>query len=149
MEFSELKNIFLLPQVSMKKILNLLSQLTTVKDNNGKTISEKNYFKFLQNLPDNVHIYTMCKDNELVGMGTLMIEPKLIHGGGYVGHIEDIVVDDKFRGNGYGKTLIDFLVNECKNFHCYKILLNCNKKNEKFYEKCGFTSKNIEMSLYL
>ena len=149
MEFSELKNIIIHPEVSMEKVLKLLSQLTTVKDNNGKTISKKNYFKFFQNLPNNIHIYTMCKDNELVGMGTLIIEPKLIHGGNNVGHIEDIVVDDKYRGNGYGKTLIDFLISKSKSYQCYKVLLNCNKKNEKFYEKCGFTSKNIEMSLYL
>ena len=147
MEINELKNIIIHPEVSVNKIINLLSQLTNMKDNNNKLISKDEYFNFFKYIPENIHIYAMCKENQLIGIGTLMIEPKLTHGGSFVGHIEDIVIDNKFRGNGYGKYLIDFLISKSKSFNCYKVLLNCNIKNKGFYEKCGFASKNIEMSL--
>ena len=81
-------------------------------------------------------------------MATLIIEEKLIHGGSKVGHIEDLVVDEKFRGKGYGKILLDYLIKKSKYFKCYKTILNCKLSNVGFYEKQGFKSNNVEMSLY-
>ena len=150
MLFSELKNISSHDSVSREKVINLLSQLTTVENSEGNIISEKEYADFFSNLEKNVHIYVMqTDDEELVGMATIVVERKLIHGGSKVAHIEDVVVDQKYRGMGYGKVLLDNLMRKSKNFGCYKIILNCDKKNIGFYEKHGFQQKNVEMSLYL
>jgi glucosamine-phosphate N-acetyltransferase len=65
-----------------------------------------------------------------------------------VGHIEDIIVDKEFRGNGYGKYIINYLIKYAKNNNCYKIILNTDEKNLKFYQKCGFKKTNIEMGIY-
>jgi glucosamine-phosphate N-acetyltransferase len=45
--------------------------------------------------------------------------------------------------------LIDHCVEYGKLQGCYKIILNCEEKNIKFYEKCGFKYKNVEMSCYI
>ena len=45
------------------------------------------------NLPDKHSIYVYKIDNKPVGLITLIIEQKLIHSGGLVGHIEDLCVD--------------------------------------------------------
>ena len=149
MFFSELKNIIVHPSVSQDKILNLLSQLTSIYDEQGEVITKKDYNFFFNNLQSNIHIYVLQDDNnELVGMAKLIIEEKLIHGGSKVGHIEDLVVDEKFRGKGYGKILLDYLIKKSKYFKCYKTILNCKLSNVGFYEKQGFKSNNVEMSLY-
>lgn len=150
MNFLELKNVIIHESVSREKILKLLSQLTSVTDSNGSLISSKDYGNFFANLEPNTHIYVLeNSENQLVGMGTLLIESKLVHGGSKVAHIEDVVIDENYQGKGYGKFLINKLVEKAKKFKCYKIILNCDEKNIRFYEKAGFKKKNIEMSLYL
>lgn len=87
----------------------------------------------------------LCK---IIACGTLLIEHKFIHNLSCVGHIEDIVVDAKYRNKGLGKQIIEHLVKEAKDHNCYKVILNCSPDNIKFYEKCGFACKNMEMSIY-
>ena len=150
MNLIELKHIIIHESVSREKILNLLSQLTSINDLSGNPISCKDYNNFFGILEPNTHIYVLVDKNDiLVGMGTLLIESKLIHGGSKVAHIEDVIIDNKQRGKGYGKILLDNLIKKAKKFNCYKIILNCNENNIGFYEKTGFQQKNVEMSLYL
>lgn len=124
-------------------IVQLYSQLTS-----SPTISACDYQNFINSLCNNQKIYVMQRENQLVGLGTLFLEHKLIHGISTVGHIEDIVISKTHRGKGYGKQMIDFLTNIAKESGCYKVLLNCAAKNIGFYEKCGYSQKNVEMSLY-
>jgi len=86
-------------------------------------------------------------DGKIVATGKIIIEPKMSYGFRKVGHIEDIVVDDKYRGKGYGRKIVDFLVGYgiCNN--CYKIILNCSDDNVAFYSKCGFVRKCNQMSM--
>tara|TARA_B100000214_G_C23731526_1_gene519030 strand:- start:30 stop:482 length:453 start_codon:yes stop_codon:yes gene_type:complete len=150
MFFSELKNIIIHEPVTREKILNLLSQLTNINNQGGLPISQEEYNKFFSYLEPNTHIYVLINpENELVGMGTLVIESKLIHGGSKVAHIEDVVIDKIFRGKGYGKILMDNLIKKAQKFNCYKIILNCKEKNIGFYEKAGFQQNSATMSLYL
>lgn len=157
MLISQLRHILIHNVVSKDKVLALLSQLTTVTDKKGQTISDEYYNYLFRLLPNTHYIYVMYsekgeiaeEEEQLVGMGTLIVERKLVHGGNPVGHIEDIVIDKKYRGKSYGKKLIDFLINKCKEAGCYKVILNCDEKNVGFYEKFGFQQKNVEMSMYL
>ena len=41
--------------------------------------------------------------NHIIGTLTILIEQKVIHNMGKVGHIEDVVIDNKYRGRGLGK----------------------------------------------
>ena len=66
----------------------------------------------------------------------------------WLGHIEDIVVDTKYRGMGLGKKIITHLTERAKELECYKIILDCAEKNTEFYQKCGFSIKGIQMSIY-
>ena len=64
-------------------------------------------------------------------------------------YAEDVVVDEKYRGQSLGKLMINHLVNKAELLDCYKIILDCEEKNKSFYSKCGFKYKGIEMALYL
>lgn len=82
----------------------------------------------------------------LVGSGTIIIEPKIIHGGKSVGHIEDVVVHPQYRGKGIAQSILNMLVEYSKE-SCYKVILNCNPNMEQFYKRVGFDKKCIQMSL--
>ena len=84
-----------------------------------------------------------------MGMGTLLIEYKIIHRFGKVGHIEDIIISKKYRGKGLGKFLVKNLMNIAENdFHVYKVILNCSESNIPFYENCGLEKKENQMIKY-
>lgn len=127
-----------------KNYINLISQLSSIDDN----VSYDEFVDFISELPKNHHIYVIEMDNIIVGTATLFIEPKIIHNFGYVGHIEDVVISKNYRKNGFGKIMMKYLINEAKRNNCYKIILNCAKENISFYEKCGFSQKNYELSYY-
>ena len=127
--------------------LQLLSQLTTVG-----TITQQQFQQQLSNIQQNPnHLIYVIQDNEtnqIIASGTLLIELKFIHEISKVGHIEDIIVDKNYRGYGLGKIIINHLVQKAKEHNCYKVILDCTQDNVAFYEKCGFTSKEIEMVQY-
>ena len=72
----------------------------------------------------------------------------MIHGGESCAHIEDIIIDSTYRGESYGKILIDYMIEKAKKKNCYKIKLSCDQKNIGFYKKCGFNQVNVEMCMY-
>lgn len=77
-------------------------------------------------------------DGSVVGAATLLIEPKFIHEGGNVGHIEDVVVDKKLQGKKIGEKIILYLLEQAKANGCYKTILDCSDDVKPFYEKLGF-----------
>ena len=83
-------------------------------------------------------IFVAVLDDRVVGSTTLLIEPKFIHDGGLVGHIEDVVVSKDNQGQGIGKKLILAALDFAKKSGCYKTILDCTEDVRTFYEKIGF-----------
>ena len=80
-------------------------------------------------------IYVLKIGNKIVSTVKLFIENKIYEP---VGHIEDVVTLKEYRGKGYGKQLIKYLLDIGINKHkCYKIVLNCKTDLDDFYTKCG------------
>ncbi len=72
--------------------LDSLRQASDIDKNKAEEIFEK-----INSNPD--HIVAVAElDGKIVGATTLLIEPKFIHKGGVVGHIEDVAIDKKFQG---------------------------------------------------
>tara|TARA_E500000178_G_scaffold345744_1_gene396146 strand:+ start:1295 stop:1735 length:441 start_codon:yes stop_codon:yes gene_type:complete len=126
---------------------SLLGQLTHIDVDKMDTYLT---YEFLDNLHENHQILVIENQDteEIVGVGTLFIEKKLIRNYGKVGHIEDIVVHKKTRGTGLGKKLIEKLTEESKKQGCYKCILDCSEENVTFYEKCSYVKKGIQMGIY-
>lgn len=126
----------------------------------------KGYFELLEQLtkcskPDYVdwysfitylnsyHIIMVIEDNnKIIATGTLLVEKKIIHNMGLVGHIEDIVIDKNYRGSGLGKQMVKYLMDLSEDKGCYKTILNCTQKNTLFYVACGLEEKGVQMVKY-
>jgi glucosamine-phosphate N-acetyltransferase len=93
-------------------------------------------------------IYVIEHNNQIIATGKLIIEYKLHNNFTNMGHIEDLVVHNEFRGKGLGKLITDFLHLRAKELMCYKVILNCSTENVEFYKKCGFKQKGVEMAMY-
>jgi glucosamine-phosphate N-acetyltransferase len=113
-------------------------------------ISKDVYNLFINNLNKNRHIIIVYeKNNELIGTGTLLIEPKLTYNICYLGHIENIFVTENSRNKGIGKEIVKFLTDYATKFGCYRIDLACEEKIINFYKELGFNNNLTCMSMLI
>lgn len=131
-----------------KKYINLLKFLTETEDMSLENFINQiniicNMGKIIVGISGDLH-----NNFEIVGSGTIILEPKIIHNLRSVGHIEDIVVHPDFRNKGIAKKIIELVKNIAKDDNCYKIILNCKDEYIEIYKKLGFEKKNNEMSFY-
>jgi len=122
------------------KILNQLKEL------NIESIDKESAWKsFNQNKSTKSIVGVL--DNEIVAYGSIVIENKIR--GEVAGHIEDIVVDKKFRGRFIGDNLIKELINIGEKNSCYRITLFCKENLKNFYARQGFKKSSINMKKYI
>ncbi len=122
--------------------------LELINDFRETYFTEEDFINILDNL-HNIKIYVIEKDSKLVASATLNIEQKFIHNCGKLAHVEDVCVKKEFRNSGYGKIIINKLIEEAKNMKCYKITLYCSENNSNFYKKYGFEITGHQMSQLL
>ena len=89
-------------------------------------------------LKSRIRTYVALLDDRIAGTASVFIEPKFIHSGGVVGHIEDVAVHLDFQKHGIGRALVEHLLNECRRFQCYKVILDCAETVIPFYERLEF-----------
>ena len=78
----------------------------------------------------------------IVGVASIHIIKKLTR---TLGIIEDVAVNEKYRGKGVGKKLVERLILIGKQKNCDKIVLSSSEENSKFYEKIGFKKNELQM----
>lgn len=125
LEESDLFNGFL-------KSLDSLRKASDLEPEKAKKI-----FHAIKSNPNHI-VAVAIMDEKVIGSTTLLIEPKFIHSGGLVGHIEDVVVDKDHQKSGVGEKLVVFLLDYAKSKGCYKTILDCDDNVRPFYEKIGF-----------
>ena len=115
-----------------------LTTLDSLRSTSG--IDKEKAMKIFDKINSNPdHIIAVAEiDGVIVGSTTLLIEPKFIHNGGVVGHIEDVVVKKDYQGQKIGEKIMKYLLEIAKNRGCYKTILDCTDDVKPFYEKLGF-----------
>lgn len=86
----------------------------------------------------NVVLVVAQDGSRIAGMGTLYVIQKV---GKRVGHIEDMVVDETYRGQGLGKKLMQGLIAAAKSRKVTGLELTSGPDRvvaNKLYEKSGF-----------
>ncbi len=122
-----------------------LQTMDTLKESSN--ITEDKALEIFRNIQLNQkHIIIVAEINgRIVGSTTLLIEPKFIHQGGIVGHIEDVVVNKEFQGQKIGEKIIKYVLGIAKKHDCYKTILDCSDDVKQFYEKLGFKHHSNEL----
>ena len=123
-----------------EQIMGLYNQLSYCNN-----VSNKIFIDFINRTKTFVYINERM---EILGIISALYERKMIHNGGLVCHIEDLVVDEKHRDKSIGKQLLLKIKEDAKKEGVYKIILNCTEELTSYYEKCGFEKKNAQMALY-
>ena len=126
-------------QKGFLKTLDTLRQTSSITQEKALEI-----FKEIKINPK--HIIIIAELNgEIIGTTTLLVEPKFIHQGGKVGHIEDVVVRKEFQGRKIGQKIVKFVLQIAKNQGCYKTILDCSDDVKSFYEEIGFKQHSNEL----
>jgi glucosamine-phosphate N-acetyltransferase len=123
--------------------LKILAQLTVVGDDVKREKFESR-FRMMKSCPNSYYIVVVedLKLKKIVGSITLVNEQKFIRHASSRGRIEDVVVDDTYRGKRLGKLITDFMVLLSKHIGCYKLSLECEDKLRPFYSQFGFALEN-------
>ncbi len=81
-------------------------------------------------------------NNTITGVASLYIIKKLTR---TLGLIEDVAVNENYRGKGIGKKLVEKLIRLAADKKCDKTVLNSSEQNSEFYKKIGFEINEIQM----
>jgi ribosomal protein S18 acetylase RimI-like enzyme len=91
------------------------------------------------------------EDSKVVGFGSLTIKNNLWQEG-RLGHIDELVVDNDYRGKGIGRQLLAQLIVLAKEQKCKRVELDTafhRKEAHRFYEQQGFENRAYLFSMIL
>lgn len=89
----------------------------------------------------NNDIWLLCLNDEIIGCAQLTFIPNLTYTGGLRAQIEGVRISQKQRGMGYGKILIEHLIEQAKLRGAVLVQLTTDKQRPEsinFYKKLGF-----------
>ncbi len=106
----------------------------------GPISKEKKHSRFNEiNGNPNYFICVAEVDGIVVGGATLFIKPRMLDDGDVIGHIEDVAVQKKYEGHGYGQKIVKFLLKIAQERGCSKTILNCSSDLTGWYhDQLGF-----------
>lgn len=109
-----------------------------------KIISDENTPVFVCEEDDDIKGYAFCMIQDLSKCNNLYPDKSL--------YIDDICVDEKYRRQGVGRKLYDFVIQYAKNEGCFNVTLNVWDKNPEakaFYEDMGMKVQKVCMEVVL
>ena len=116
-----------------------LDQLTT----HPMTLTESMFRQLVEST--NSHLFFLIKDKQIAGMLTVGIYYSPTGGKAW---IEDVVVDQAFRGQGLSKLLVAHAIEFTKSQQVPSLMLTSNPKRiaaNKLYQKMGFERKETNV----
>jgi GNAT superfamily N-acetyltransferase len=116
-----------------------LDQLTT----NPITLTESMCRQLFES--ENSHLFFLVKDEQIAGMLTVGIYHSPTGGKAW---IEDVVVDESFRGQGLSKLLVAHAIEFTKSMGIPSLMLTSNPKRiaaNKLYQAMGFERKETNV----
>lgn len=99
---------------------------------------------FSRALASESQVYLCAADEHgVIGFGSLTLKNNLWQQG-YLGHVDELVVDSEQRGRGVGTKLLDQLIIVAQQRGCRRVELDSGfqrKQAHQFYEKHGFENR--------
>lgn len=121
-------------------ILTLYAQLG---QDDGSVLSLEEACRILERMnfyPD-YRLYVALVAGSVVGTFSMLIMDNMAHKGAKSAILEDVVVEERLRGQGIGKWMVEYAGCICRDKGCYKMALNSNRNRKdahRFYESLGF-----------
>ena len=111
----------------------------------GKTLDTASLRNIYESaLSSDWQIYLVAvRDGRIVGFGSLTVKSNLWNEG-FVGFVDEMVVDEAHRGQGTGTQILDHLISWARERGCVRIELDSafhRKDAHAFYERRGFQSR--------
>ena len=145
-----------------------LEDLTIIQDLNNKLfeLEKKNYDptlvsgwpltdegkEYFEDLINNHYVIVAVLDNEIIGYLAGTINEKGSYEEIQYGEINNMLINEKYRGYGVGKKLIDQFKESCKESNIYNLKVVASAKNINainFYKKNGFEDFNVTLTMRL
>jgi ribosomal protein S18 acetylase RimI-like enzyme len=85
---------------------------------------------------------------EIIGLATLIVYPVPT---GLRGYIEDVVVEDSWRGKAIGEALTQACLDAAKEAGCPQVMLTCNPGRtaaNRLYQRMGFEQRKTNVYRY-
>lgn len=126
-----------------KSFGDLLAELNPIGDLNAKKF--KRQFNKMRDCMD-VYFIVVIEDKtngKVIAAGALLLEKKFYRATTTRGRIEMLIVQEKYRGRGFGKLIVHVLTCIGKYKGCYRVSLETQGQNMKFYlDKCFYIEEN-------
>ena len=142
-------------EADLPRIVELLSQLSLGDDRDPPTVPlPKSYRAAFRQIKADPRQQLVVAEagGSVVATLVLIIVPNLSHRGRPWCGVENVVVDARVRGKGYGEALMRYAIEEARRAGCYKLTLTSNKRRSeahRFYEKLGFAASHEGFRLLL
>jgi len=120
-----------------KGYLQILSQLTSV-GNVSRADFERQYWNMQKSGGYYVTVIEDTRSSRIIGASTLITEFKFIHNCGLRARLEDVVVNNTYRGKQLGKLIVLTVSLLAKKLGCYKMSLDCKDSLIPFYKSIGY-----------
>lgn len=94
---------------------------------------------------------TVSDDGKEIGRAWLYVLHNDLHAEPF-GLLEDVFVEEKYRGSGVGSKLVQEAIDEGRKIGCYKLIATVRNSKEKacsWYEKFGFKNYGVEFRMDL
>lgn len=130
-------------EANCEDLLGILELYNQSDMDNGRVLSQEQAEVILKKIATypNYKVFVAMENGKIIGTFALAIMDNLAHMGATSGLIEDVVVKEEYQGKGIGKYMMNYAVDYCREFGCYKVALSSNLKREmahSFYKSLGF-----------
>ena len=132
-----------IPQIIIKKLITKseIADVFPILIQHHKHISETDFLKCIDEIlvEKNYQMIASYIDDEMVGIAGYWVLTRF-YSGKYI-QVGNMVVDEKHRNAGIGKTMLKFIEDEGKKQGCEHFILDSrldNKKSHDFYSREGF-----------
>jgi len=112
-------------------------------------IIKKNVRKLFKNA--DAHFIVARSSSTVIGFVNFTVRKTILHESGSA-LIDELIVLEKYRGQGLGKDLLSEVVKHCRDLGCCELEVSTLMRNQTardFYRKCGFEEEAVLLEIDL
>ncbi len=132
------------PNDLLDHLTDVATLIAQLKEGTASETDPSHLPAFIERACTHSHVRIIRDGERLIGFATLVPINKIT---GFQGHIEDVVVDAAYRGQGFGRILIEQLLEKAASLQMSSVSLTSDPSNPKraaareLYAKLGFIER--------